>query len=62
MVLELDDSGRTAQLKDELSDPGFDIPTTVARFEDRLYLPNARFTVEDPKNEEFSIIGIPYTP
>lgn len=62
VVLELDDSGRTAQLKDELSDPGFDIPTTVARFEDRLYLPNARFMVEDPKNEEFSIIGIPYTP
>jgi hypothetical protein len=26
-----------------LTDPRFDVPTTVAVFGDRLYLPNARF-------------------
>lgn len=61
-VLELDDAGTTARLKDELTDPGFDTPTTIARFEDRLYLPNARFTVEDPASAEFSVIGIRYEP
>lgn len=61
-VLELDDAGTTARLKDELMDPGFDTPTTVARFENRLYLPNARFTVDDPASAEFSVIGIPYEP
>jgi len=61
-VLELDDAATSASLKDELTDPGFDTPTTVARFEKRLYLPNARFTVEDPENAEFSVIGIHYEP
>ena len=61
-VLELDDAATSASLKDELTDPGFDTPTTVARFESRLYLPNARFTVDEPANAEFSVIGIEYEP
>jgi len=62
VVLELDDAATSATLKDELTDQGFDTPTTVARHEDHLYLPNARFTVDDAASAEFNVIGIRYEP
>jgi hypothetical protein len=43
-VLRLDRAGTRGRLVDTLTDPRFDVPTTVARFADRLYLPNARFS------------------
>jgi sugar lactone lactonase YvrE len=43
-VFELNGAGTTGSLVDTLTDPRFDIPTTVAAFGDRLYLPNARFS------------------
>lgn len=43
-VIELSDDGRTGRVVDTLTDPDLDVPTTVARYRDRLYLPNARFT------------------
>jgi sugar lactone lactonase YvrE len=42
-VLRLDAAGNRARLTRTISSPAFDVPTTVARFGDRLYLPNARF-------------------
>ncbi|GHH76281.1 superoxide dismutase [Promicromonospora soli] len=58
-VLELDDTGTTAALTDELTDPRFDTPTTIARFKDSFYLPNARFTAEDPSSANFFVTAIP---
>ncbi|KAA1419855.1 superoxide dismutase [Mumia zhuanghuii] len=43
-VLRLDRQGRHGRLVDVITDPGFDVPTTVAAFGKWLYLPNARFT------------------
>jgi hypothetical protein len=43
-VLTLNRAGTAGVLVDELTSPDFDVPTTVARFGNRLYLPNARFT------------------
>ncbi len=43
-VLRLGDRGKVGRLVRTLSRPGFDVPTTIARYRDRLYLPNARFT------------------
>lgn len=61
-VLEMDAAGTQARLQAELRDASFDSPTTVARFQDRLYLPNARFTVAEPKNAEFDVTSIAYRP
>jgi len=43
-VLTVNQSGTKASLVREVTSPDFDIPTTAAVFENRLYLPNARFT------------------
>jgi len=42
--LSLDRAGTSGKVVCELVDEGFDVPTTVASFHDRLHLPNARFT------------------
>ncbi|GAA1057310.1 hypothetical protein GCM10017608_34450 [Agromyces luteolus] len=41
--IRLDPSGTTGEVVDVLTDPDFDVPTTVDSFGDGLYLPNARF-------------------
>jgi streptogramin lyase len=49
-VIKLDPAGTSGVLVDTLTSPasgentGFDVPTTVARFGNSLYLPNARFS------------------
>jgi hypothetical protein len=43
-VLELAKDGRSGELVDTLTSPDFDVPTTIARSDGDLYLPNARFT------------------
>ncbi|WP_370619916.1 SMP-30/gluconolactonase/LRE family protein [Mumia sp. Pv 4-285] len=43
-VVKLDRQGRAGRLVGVITDPGFDVPTTVASFGRWLYLPNARFT------------------
>ncbi len=40
-----------------MTDPAFDVPTTVDRFEQRLYVVNARFGIENPEQAEFQIVG-----
>jgi sugar lactone lactonase YvrE len=42
-VLHLDRAASKATVVSRLTDPRFDVPTTVASFGGRLYLPNARF-------------------
>jgi sugar lactone lactonase YvrE len=43
-VLRVDRAGRSGRLVDVITDPDFDVPTTVASFGRWLYLPNGRFT------------------
>lgn len=42
-VVRLDRAGTQGSLVREITSPDFDVPTTVAAFGKRLYLPNARF-------------------
>lgn len=42
----------------ELTDPRFDVPTTVASFGGRLYLPNARFTTPPTPETEYAVIAV----
>jgi sugar lactone lactonase YvrE len=43
-VVALDKHATSGVVTQRITDPRFDVPTTVAPFHNRLYLPNARFT------------------
>jgi len=58
-VLELNRAGTAATLETTVTDPRFDVPTTVATFAHRLYLPNARFTTTPTPTTEYQVVAIP---
>jgi sugar lactone lactonase YvrE len=58
-VVELAPSGLSGVVVDRVTDPRFDIPTTVAAFGDRLYLPNARFTTPVTPTTPYTAVAIP---
>jgi len=56
----LNSAGTSGRLIKKVTDPRFDVPTTVASFGDRLYLPNARFrTPPAPPETTFTAVAIP---
>jgi sugar lactone lactonase YvrE len=57
-VLRLDHAGTRARLLERVTDPRFDVPTTVAAFGGRLYLPNARFTTPPQPDTTYSVNAI----
>ncbi|WP_238016420.1 superoxide dismutase [Dactylosporangium sp. AC04546] len=57
-AVELDRSGRTGELRATTTDPGFDVPATVAKFGNRLYLPNARFTTPPTPATPYTAVAI----
>jgi len=58
-VFRLNRAGTEARLRDTLTSPNFDVPTTVARRGHSLYLPNARFgTVPDANAAEYWVTRI----
>jgi len=58
VVLNLDTAGTTGTQVGELTDPDLDVPTTVAPFAGRLYLPNARFGVADPGTATYAVVAV----
>lgn len=50
---------RTAVLRHRLTDPRFDVPATAARFGDRLYLVNARFTTPPTPDTTYDVVAVP---
>jgi sugar lactone lactonase YvrE len=58
-VLHLDRGATRATLRTTLTDERFDVPTTVAAFGNRLYLPNARFDTTPGPDVEYRVIAIP---
>jgi sugar lactone lactonase YvrE len=58
-VVELNRSGRAGTVVRRITDPRFDIPTTVAAFGDRLYLPNARFTTPPTPTTTYTVVAVP---
>lgn len=46
------------EIVDRRTDPAFDIPTTVAAFGGRLWLPNARFSTPVTPTTPYSVVGI----
>ncbi|MBZ9643565.1 SMP-30/gluconolactonase/LRE family protein [Streptomyces sp. PSKA30] len=55
-VWDLDRTLRTATLRRTITDPRFDVPSTAARYGNRLYLVNARFT--SPQTPETTFNGV----
>lgn len=58
-VVRLDRTGTSGTVVAQLTDPRFDVPTTVARFGSRLYLPNARFGTEPTPTTPYTAVAIP---
>ncbi len=61
-VFELDARATTATLRRTITDPRFDVPATAARFRDRLYLVNARFTSPQTPETTFTAVAVPLRP
>ncbi|MEV4625438.1 superoxide dismutase [Micromonospora sp. NPDC049523] len=58
-VFELDRTGTSARLVEKLTSPTFDVPTTIAAYANRLYLPNARFTTPPTATTPYTTTSIP---
>lgn len=58
-VFELDRPGTTGKLVTKVTDPRFDVPTTVASYGGRLYLPNARFTTPPTPDTPYNVVAVP---
>ncbi len=57
-VLKLNHTGTKGEVVGELTSPDFDVPTTVAAFGNRLYLPNARFTTPPTPTTEYWVTAV----
>ncbi|MGK9459071.1 SMP-30/gluconolactonase/LRE family protein [Streptomyces sp. G6] len=57
-VWDLDARSRTATLRRTITDPRFDVPATAARFGNRLYLVNARFTSPQTPETTFTAVAV----
>lgn len=57
-VIRLDAAGTTGELVDRLTSPEFQVPTTVARYADSLFLPNARFGTPPTPDTTYQVTRI----
>ena len=57
-VVRLDRAGRSGRLVTTVTDPRFDIPTTIASYGKHLYLPNARFTTPPTPETPYTAVRI----
>ncbi|QOV39446.1 superoxide dismutase [Streptomyces ferrugineus] len=58
-VFRLAADGRSGVFQRRITDPLFDVPTTVAAHRGRLYLPNARFTTTPTPETTYDVISVP---
>jgi sugar lactone lactonase YvrE len=56
--VRLNSSGTAGTVVRRIADPRFDVPTTVAAFGHRLYLPNARFTTTPTPETPYNVVAI----
>jgi hypothetical protein len=57
--IELNRSGTAGTVVSRTGDPRFDVPTTIAEWHGRFYLPNARFTTPATPTTPYNAVAIP---
>lgn len=57
-VIRLNADGTSGELVDRITDADFQVPTTIARFGNGLYLPNARFDTPPTPDTDYSVVRI----
>jgi sugar lactone lactonase YvrE len=57
--ITLDSSARTGKVVSRTTNAGFDTPTTIAEWNSRLYLPNARFTTAATPTTPYAATAVP---
>lgn len=58
-VVRLDPSLASGTVVDTITNPAFDVPTTVAVSGNDLYVVNARFGIPDPGTASYAVVGTP---
>lgn len=59
VAVTVNPSGTRGVVRAQVTDPRFDVPTTVAAFRGRLYLPNARFSTPPTPTTPYTVVSIP---
>lgn len=57
-VITLDPAGTTGSVERRVTDPRFDVPSTVTTFGGRLYLPNARFDTPPEPTTPYTVVAV----
>ncbi|WP_433393685.1 SMP-30/gluconolactonase/LRE family protein [Micromonospora sp. KLBMP9576] len=57
-VVRLNQAGTAGTVTATITDPNFDVPTTVAKALGRLYLPNARFTTTPTPTTPYTVVAV----
>jgi sugar lactone lactonase YvrE len=57
-VFKLAENGSSGVFEGRLTDSDFDVPTTVAAYGNRLYLPNARFTTTPTPDTTYAVVAV----
>ena len=58
-VIRMDPSLATGEVVDLITNPQFDVPTTVALFGNATYVVNARFGTPNPQTADFDVVATP---
>jgi sugar lactone lactonase YvrE len=58
VAVHLSRDGAQGTVRAQRTDPRFDVPTTIAQFGHRLYLPNARFTTPPTAGTTYTAVAI----
>jgi sugar lactone lactonase YvrE len=58
-VVELNSHFTSGVIVDTITNPQFDIPTTIARFGNALYAVNARFSTPPTPHTEYNVVRVP---
>jgi hypothetical protein len=58
-VVELEPGAERGEIVDTITDPEFDVPTTIAEFGNDLYAVNARFGTTPEPTTEYSVVRVP---
>jgi len=61
-VIRLDRAWTSGAVEDTITDPNFDVPTTLGLFGDSLYAVNARFSTPPTPDTTYTVVRVPRVP